>query len=115
MRSRDAEALRAHFVVEARIYRVGPGPRGPADVADVSVPKFVEAVTAGAHLVEERFTQTPSVRCQGRLAQLWGPYELRVDGDVHHCGVNSMQLVEQGGRWLVTAITYSDDPAACGG
>lgn len=110
MRAHDGTALREHFLEGAVIVHLGDPPDGELQHRVVSVDEFVTSTEGIDKDLVERFTHPPAVRVDGRLATVWGPYELLVDGEPHHCGVDAIQLAQLEGRWKVTAITYTARP-----
>lgn len=110
MRDHDVEALRARVVEGAVIVALGE----EQDSHRMTRADAFIAGTAGdpSMTIDERFTQTPLVRIDGGVASLWGPYEVFVDGERHHCGVDMVQLVRTQAAWRVTAITYSARPCS---
>ena len=108
MREHQVEALRARILPDAIIVATQAREGAPSTSRTISAEDFI-AGTAGDPSVtlDERFTQTPLVRVDGSVASLWGPYELFVEGERHHCGVDVVQLVREGSDWRVSAITYS--------
>ena len=90
MRNRDEAALRAVFASEARL-------------GDGGIDGFVTAVTTGErHLDEVTFDET--VLVDGDLAMAWTPYNLFIDGEFHHCGVDLFVMRRRDGRWLITQL-----------
>jgi hypothetical protein len=90
MRNRDEAALRAVFAPEARL-------------GDGGIDGFVTAVTTGErHLDEVTFEET--VLIDGDLAMAWTPYNLFIDGEFHHCGVDLFVMRRRDGRWLITQL-----------
>ena len=63
--------------------------------------------------IEERWTETPTVRVDGDLALVWGRYEFLVDGGIAHCGVNHVDLVRLDGQWRITNWTWSVQTENC--
>jgi hypothetical protein len=53
--------------------------------------------------IEERLLGY-SIRVDGPLAQAWTPYEFYLQGDLHHCGVNSFQLFRDPEGWKIIYI-----------
>jgi len=112
MRGRDTVALRAAFHPEARLVTVVPGGAGGDAVRVGSVDAFVEAVGSGdAHLDET--IHDPVVRIDGDLAGLWTYYELRVDGELSHCGVDALHLVRGGEGWKIVNLADTRRREGC--
>ena len=108
MREHDSARLTTLLIEGAVIIGVREDEQGQTTYRLVSGADFI-AGTAGdaTAVVDEHFTATPSVRIDGSIATLWGPYELVVDGERVHCGVDTVQLLREGEGWRVTAITYT--------
>lgn len=67
---------------------------------------------ADADIVERGFD--PEVRISGPVATVWMPYDLYVDGEWSHCGVDTFTLVETPDGWRIAALVYSiEQPPAC--
>ncbi len=113
MRGHDVPGLRAIVMPGANIVRVGTDDGGRVRHLIVSDEDFVRGTAGDASVeIDERFTTTPTVHVDGALASVWGPYQVSVDGEVKHCGVNAVQLARLEGRWTVTGVTYNVRP--CG-
>jgi len=90
MRSRDEATLRAVFAPQARL---------GSDTID----GFVTAVTTGERYLDE-VTFQETVLVDGDLAMAWTPYNLFIDGEFHHCGVDLFVMRRREGRWLITQL-----------
>ena len=56
----------------------------------------------------------PTVLVSGPLAVVWYPYDLYIDGQWSHCGVDSFTMFKVEGRWRVSSLQYSvEQPPAC--
>jgi hypothetical protein len=56
----------------------------------------------------------PAVHVQDRLAQVWMPYDLYLDGKWSHCGVDAFTLLKVNGAWKVASLFYTiEQPPAC--
>lgn len=56
----------------------------------------------------------PEVRIAGTVATVWLPYDLYVDGEWSHCGVDTFTLVDTPEGWRIAAVIYSiEQPPAC--
>lgn len=87
MRSKDPDKLRSVF-------------SEGASLGGTPVEKFVESVLASkAHLDEVTFDET--VLIDGELAMAWTPYNIFVDGEFHHCGVDLFVMRKTDGEWKV--------------
>lgn len=111
MKAHDADALRALVAPGAIIVRVAKAEDGTVRHAVVPDQAFIDG-TAGDDRVEidERFLEPAAVRVDGDIATAWGRYDVRIDGEVHHCGIDAVALARLDGRWQITAITYTAVP-----
>ena len=56
----------------------------------------------------------PTVLVSGPLAVVWYPYDLYIDSQWSHCGVDSFTMFKLEGRWRVSSMQYSvEQPPAC--
>lgn len=70
------------------------------------------ARTLAGDIVERGFDA--EVRLSGRIATVWMPYDLYIDGAWSHCGVDALSLVKDGEEWRILAMTWSRlQPPAC--
>lgn len=56
---------------------------------------------------------SPTVRVRGDIAMVWAPYELRDNGQVVHCGIDSFDMVKLDGQWKVGNLMSTMEPGAC--
>lgn len=53
-------------------------------------------------------------RVNGAIAMVWYPYDLYIDNNWSHCGVDVFTMVRQDGRWRISAMTWSaEQPPVC--
>jgi hypothetical protein len=70
------------------------------------------ANSPSADIVERGFD--PEVRISGPLAIAWLPYDLYLDGEWSHCGVDVFTLVRIEGDWKISSLAWSiGQPPAC--
>ena len=68
--------------------------------------------TGPSTFTERGFDAT--ARVQGRVAQVWMPYDLYLGAKWSHCGVDVFTLMKSEGRWRVAALIYTiEQPPAC--
>lgn len=54
------------------------------------------------------------VRVSGPLATVWVPYDLYLNGQWSHCGVDAFTLLKVGARWRIASMVWSvEQPPAC--
>ena len=63
-------------------------------------------------LTERGYADT--ARVQDRLAQVWMPYDIYIDGKWSHCGIDAFTLLKVAGQWKTVALFYTvEQPPAC--
>ena len=63
-------------------------------------------------IVERGFD--PDVRVAGNVGLVWFPYDLYVDGEWSHCGVDVFTLIRTDAGWRIASLIYSvEQPPAC--
>jgi len=53
------------------------------------------------------------INVDGGLATVWTPYSFFVDGELSHCGVNLITLLQQNKRWKITGVTDTRRRKSC--
>ncbi len=108
MAERDTEKMRASFLPQAQIFLVGPNPEPRV----ITVEQFATGIAGRTTAILERMWE-PKVQIDGRMATLWAPYDLHVDGEFSHCGVDAVQLVKVRDGWKISSITYTMQREGC--
>ena len=63
-------------------------------------------------LIERGFD--PTVMVSGPVAMVWYPYDIYVNDEWSHCGIDIFSLVRADGGWKIGSIIYSaEQPPAC--
>lgn len=55
----------------------------------------------------------PTVLIRGPMALVWAPYEFKLEGKSHHCGVDLFELMQVDGAWKIAGIKWTAEPTAC--
>ena len=79
----------------------------------MSWPEMAGHFKPGGPKYEETISD-PAIDIDGDIAMVWAPYIFRLDGKVHHCGVDHFDLVRDQGHWRVLNITWSSRTTGCG-
>lgn len=109
--SRDDKAGIARFTTDSAIVGYS-AMRGGAERVRVHSWAEVIAQPSAVHIVERGFGAT--ARVQDRLAHVWMPYDIYIDGKWSHCGVDAFTLLKVAGRWKTVALFYTvEQPPAC--
>ncbi len=109
--SRDDKAAVARFTTDSAILGYS-ATRGGAE--RVRVHSWAEdlARPSAVRITERGFGA--SARVQDRLAQVWMPYDIYIDGTWSHCGVDAFTLLRIAGAWRVASLFYTvEQPPAC--
>lgn len=70
------------------------------------------AQTLEADIVERGFD--PEVRISDHLAVVWLPYDLYIDGEWSHCGVDTFTFVRTEEGWRIASMAWTiEQPPAC--
>lgn len=56
-------------------------------------------------IVERGFD--PQVQVSGRVASVWLPYDLYIDGEWSHCGVDIFTMAKDGDQWRILSAAWS--------
>ena len=66
------------------------------------VKKLVNAI--GTRPADQKWDErllSYTIKVDGNMANAWTPYEFWFNGNFSHCGVNSFQLFNDGGKWKI--------------
>lgn len=107
--SDDKSALAEHMISDGVIFvhnRMDPeNPR----VDIIPVADHLDRWGRGTRKTFERM-DFRSIKVDGDMAQVWGPYSFEVDGEMSHCGVNSLSMVKTDDGWKVANTSFSMVP-----
>lgn len=113
MKSADSPTLKKIFADSAILQSISFSNDGKTLIRNEPVPEFISYVgkqKAGA--ADERIT-FDLVKTDGPLAIAWTPYKFYFNGEFHHCGINSFQLVRINGEWRIQYIIDTRRQVAC--
>ena len=99
---RDTSAMRAVLHDEVFMQRIGRDGSGAPELVKESIDDFL---TGMANLpdtlqIRERLLDY-RIQTDGNMAHAWTPYEFYLQGEFHHCGVNSFQLFRDPEGWKI--------------
>ena len=106
---RDFDRMRTLFAPGATLKAIGPKGLHGGSLEDY--------ISRNAEILEkEGFTERElgrRVEVWGGLATAWSAYDGRTaNGSFHERGINSMQLVKIGGKWVVASILWQEETPA---
>lgn len=111
MRSADSAMVRSVMAHGARFAMVDT--RGtPALIRFDTVGGWIAAIATSNRRWDEQIYDV-QVRVDGNIAQVWAPYTFYLDQQVRHCGVNAIDLLNDGAGWKVTQIADTRRRDAC--
>ena len=111
MTNRDVEALRSMLTTDGGFYGYREGEDG-LEVARPTHQQFIDGLAQGNRRLVERFWE-PEVLLHDRMASVWTPYDLYVDGEFSHCGIDNFSFLKTDDGWKITGIVYSMEPQGC--
>ncbi len=113
LRDKDSVAMRAELHDQARFTLLRP-PDAPAEVMVFDAAGFVTAIMDPAIPVLDEVMRNPQVNLDADLATAWAEYQVRIDGNVSHCGYNAFHLIRQQGAWKVLNVSDTARQQGCG-
>lgn len=112
MREKDGEKLSGVWHPDARLQTAGTDADGAAQLGSTPVAGFIQGVVdSSAELDEVTFDER--VVIDGRLATVWAPYNLFVNGAFQHCGVDAIQMIRTADGWKIFQLTDTRTREGC--
>jgi hypothetical protein len=112
LRTKDTLAMKAELHDQARITLLRPAQGGGVRVVVFDGPGFIRAATAGPALDEP--IRNPRVTVDADLATVWAEYQVRINGQVSHCGYDAFHLVRVAGAWKILNVSDTFRQQGCG-
>lgn len=109
MRTADSDMVRALFAADARFASVGD--EAGAGVQVQSVNGWLDAIGNSEGRWDEQIYDV-AVHVDGIMASVWAPYTFYLDGEISHCGINSIELLHDG-EWKVTQLSDTRRREGC--
>lgn len=111
--ARDAQAIAATLRPDTNVTVATERPDGTRTISHIGRDEFLARFKPGPERFEERLTD-PAIEVDGDIAMVWGPYVFLIDGKVHHCGTDHIDLVRENGAWKIANLTWSSRTTGCG-
>jgi hypothetical protein len=73
---------------------------------------YLEGLASRENELIERFWD-PTVLLHDRMAVVWTPYDLYIDGEFSHCGIDNFSLLKTDEGWRITGIVFSMEADGC--
>ena len=103
MRTSNAALVREVFAEDAR-FAMLDAREGPAVVRSQSVEGWLSAIDDSNGRWDEQVYDMEA-RVDGSMASVWAPYTFYLDGEISHCGINSIEMLYDADGWKVTQIS----------
>lgn len=99
---RDTAAMRTVMGRDVHMQRIGRDREGTPRLKNESMDAFLASMAdlPDTLAIQERLLDY-RVQVDGDMAHAWTPYEFYLQGEFHHCGVNSFQLFHDGRGWKI--------------
>jgi len=112
MTDRNVADMRSMLTPDGIFYGYREGPEG-LQIMSPTHQRYVDGLAAGESRLVERFWQ-PQILMHDRMAVVWTPYDLYVDGTFSHCGIDSFSFLKTDQGWKITGIVFSMETEDCG-
>jgi hypothetical protein len=111
MRSADPDMVREVLAPDVRFAMV-QGDESPATVGVQTVAGWLDGIGRSQGRWDERIYDV-EVRTDADMASVWAPYTFYLDGEISHCGINSIELLRDGEGWKITQISDTRRTEGC--
>lgn len=64
-------------------------------------------------LIDERWFDA-TILIHETIAVVWTPYDIYVNGEFAHCGIDVFQMMKIEGKWKIAQLAYTIEPEGCG-
>jgi hypothetical protein len=108
---RDVAGMKSMLTPDGIFYGYREGPEGLLIVRPTHQ-SFAEGLAEGDRELVERFWD-PQVLLHDRIAAVWTPYDLYVDGAFSHCGIDNFSFLKTEQGWKITGIVFSMETDNC--
>ncbi|MEJ2541894.1 MAG: nuclear transport factor 2 family protein [Gemmatimonadota bacterium] len=112
MREKDESRLRSVFHPDARLHSAGQDEDGNPATRSTPIEGFIRNVVASEAFLDE-VTFDERVEVSGNLAMAWTPYNLFVDGDFRHCGVDLFVMTRGSDGWKILQLADTRTQDGC--
>ena len=103
MRTANSQMVRDVFASEARFAMIASRD-GRATIRGQGVEGWIETIGGSAGSWDERIYDV-EIQVDGNMASVWAPYTFYRAGRISHCGINSIELLQDASGWKITQIS----------
>jgi hypothetical protein len=111
MRTANPTMVREMFAPDAR-FAVLNSRNGPAVVAVQGVDGWIESIGGSGGSWNEQVYDVQAL-VDGDMASVWAPYTFYLNGEISHCGINSIELLRDAAGWKVTQLSDTRRREGC--
>ena len=111
MRTANSQMVQDVFSAEAR-FAVINARNGPATIRGQAVDGWINAIGGSEGSWDERVYDV-EVQVDGNMASVWAPYTFYLNGEISHCGINSIELLHDADGWKVTQLSDTRHEGEC--
>lgn len=111
MTHRDVERMKSMLTYDGILYGYRDSSNG-LSILRRAHREYIEGLAEGDSRLVERFWD-PQVLLHDRMAAVWTPYDLYVDGEFSHCGIDNFSFLKTDQGWKITGIVFSMESDDC--
>ncbi len=111
MTAKDSEKSSAVMTTDGVLYGYRENDAGLQIIRPTHA-DYLEGLATRENELIERFWE-PTVLLHERMAVVWTPYDLYVDGEFSHCGIDNFSLLKLEQGWKITGIVFSMEADNC--
>lgn len=112
MASADSAAADKLFIDGGHGFRVQTTDDQSTDVSLSNHSDFINSIGGWQQKIVERIWD-PKIMIDDNIAMAWTPYDLHVNGEFSHCGINLFSLIRTQNGWKIADITYNVRRESC--
>lgn len=107
----DTTAIRKLFIKGSTSYFVHDSEKTPVRTGARS---FSEITFQADRIITERMRESEVImHIERRIAVAWVPYDLWVNQEFSHCGIDVFTFIKTGANWEIASLAYSMVPEGC--
>lgn len=111
MENQDSVAFRDLHMAGARFYIIAER----NDTARALHREVTDFSFDKDEVIKERMRDTGViVQVQNRIATVWAPYDLWVNNEFSHCGIDVFTLIKTSAGWKIASCSYTIEKNNCG-
>ena len=111
MREADSTKVRSVFDPGAR-FSSARTREGKTTISYDAVDGWLAGIARSNRQWDERIFDT-EIRVDGNIASVWTRYNFYLNGNLRHCGVDSMELLRTDAGWKVTQLADTQQREGC--